>query len=77
MHPADIGGELPKKDDCMTHTSLFQITSPYFCAGFEAKVGHVCRAAPILSYMFDWSIDQVRAYCIKRRWKLIEVPAEN
>lgn len=46
---------------------LIRITSNYFCAGLI--LGE--RAAPIISYMKNWSFDEILNYCNKKKW-LIE-----
>lgn len=31
------------------------------------------RFAPIIKYMKDWTIEEIRAYCTKKGWKLTEI----
>lgn len=47
---------------------IWQITSPYFCAGLEVVDGSVARAAPIIEYMVGWTDTRVRSYCRWKRW---------
>lgn len=49
---------------------LIQITSPYFCAGIELQDGKVVRQAPILGYMFGWTLDRVKEYCDRKDWEI-------
>ncbi len=55
---------------------VFQITAPHFCAGgayerpnVNSKTARVKDAAPIIHYMVGWSIEEVKVYCHKKRWK--------
>lgn len=45
-----------------------RVISPHFVAGFNLK--GLC--APIISYMRLWTIEEIRAYCAKKRWILEE-----
>jgi len=48
---------------------LCRITAPHFCAGLRlCRDGNKC--APILRYMVDWPLSQVRDYCRVMEWKL-------
>lgn len=49
---------------------LAQITAPHFCAGLELDDGRVTFAAPIISYMQNWTRDRVRDYCGARGWSI-------
>jgi hypothetical protein len=39
---------------------IYQVTTPYLCAGFIVKNGKVVRRAPILKNMFYWMAKAVR-----------------
>lgn len=52
---------------------LVHIDAPHFCAG--VVVGE--RAAPIIYYMKDWSLSQIKAYCRKKGWKVEVLPDER
>lgn len=54
---------------------LIRIEAPYFVAGlvYNEETKKARRWAPILSYMSNWSLDDIRAYCKKRDWKLEEL----
>jgi hypothetical protein len=45
---------------------MLRIVAPHFVAGVEPGV----VAAPIVSYMRDWSPERVRAYCARRGWQV-------
>ncbi len=45
------------------------IRSNYFVAGIE--VGG--KVAPIISYMKDWTEDQILEYCVKKRWSAFSI----
>ncbi len=50
---------------------LWQITSPYFCAGLVAnETGEILDAAPIIGYMKTWRLQHVKQYCDRKKWKL-------
>lgn len=51
---------------------LLRIVAPYFVAGIV--VGE--RAAPIIKYMVPWTLEQIGAYCAKKRWT-VEVANEK
>lgn len=51
-----------------TPARLIQITAPHMCAGLVLVDDKVVRAAPILHYMFGWSIGGVTAYCNRKGW---------
>ena len=50
--------------------ALWQITSPYFCAGVVLRNGRVIDAPPILHYMASnsWGEEQISEYCRKKGW---------
>lgn len=52
---------------------LFQITSNYFCAGFE----YSGRFAPIIQYMKHWDLQRIYGYCAAKRWKIEEINAST
>jgi len=54
---------------------LLRILAPHFVAGVEIRTGGN-RCAPILSYMKDWSLAKIRAYCRKKMWELEEIYAD-
>ncbi len=55
---------------------LIHIDAPHFCAAL-VPAG---QCAPIIVYMRHWSIERIRAYCAKKRWRcevreIIAIPA--
>lgn len=54
--------------------NLYQITSPYFCAGLcvDAK-GTVWEAAPIIKWMREKPITFVIDYCKNKKWDIKNV----
>lgn len=53
---------------------LYQITSPYFCAGIDFKGSLLVKeAAPIIKYMKGWTLQNVKEYCKKKRFKITSV----
>lgn len=54
---------------------LAQIDAPHFCCGIVLQDDIVVEAAPIVYYMKKqkWTRDQVRAYCAKKKWKIVVV----
>jgi hypothetical protein len=42
--------------------TLWQITTPRFCAGFEAKDGRMVRTAPILSWLRGQTVSAARTW---------------
>jgi hypothetical protein len=55
----------------MTH--LFQIIAPDFVAGIIVADGFVIRAAPILAWAHDRTIESFSDYCKEKHWQIIEV----
>ena len=49
--------------------TLLQITAPHFCAGVVVGV----EAAPIVRYMTRWNVAQIRSYCARKRWQVVEI----
>lgn len=47
-------------------TPLARVTAPHFVAG--VIVGR--RAAPILVYMMQWSVDGIAGYCRSKGWRM-------
>lgn len=46
---------------------LVRITAPHFCAGLRlCRAGNVC--APILQFMRDWRLSDIRRYCVDMEW---------
>lgn len=41
-----------------------RITAPHFCAG--VVVGE--RAAPIVQYMREWTLERIQSYCQRKGW---------
>jgi hypothetical protein len=52
---------------------LYQITAPHFTAALEIEGDKVKRAAPIINYMRDWYLWQVRSYCVRNGWTIDEI----
>lgn len=47
---------------------MLVIASHYFYCGVVLEGKNVVRTAPIVGYMLGWSLEQVEAYCLKKRW---------
>jgi len=43
---------------------LVRITAPHFCAGVVVSK----QAAPIVSYMIMWPLEQIQHYCWRKGW---------
>lgn len=56
---------------------LVQIKSPFFTAGICIRNGTVIHAAPILSFMEDWTAAKAVAYCHVRGWSWLKVEDPN
>ena len=54
---------------------LFQVTAPYFCAGFIVGRGsvYITRAAPIINWMIGKPWELMRIYCRHKNWKFEEI----
>lgn len=48
--------------------SVLTIDAPHFNAGVIIKDDVVIKAAPILRYMLGWNLDQIKEYCIRKKW---------
>jgi len=52
------------------------IKSSYFVAGLQLvkiRDNYKNKCAPIISYMNDWDLEKIKAYCIKKKWEYREV----
>jgi hypothetical protein len=47
---------------------IVRITAPHFCAGLDGDGLGKWEGAPILRYMKDWSLGQIKLYCKKKGW---------
>ena len=56
---------------------LYQITSPYFCAGIIVTNGWCTQAAPIVHYMKGKSSTWIASYIQKKGWKVICVTSDK
>ena len=56
----------------LTQEKLIQIDSGYFCAGLVIYKDRIIAIAPIIAYMKknNWTLEQIRQYCIKKKWRL-------
>ena len=52
---------------------LYQVTSPYFCAGLVTKGGQIVMAAPILRWAIGRTIGYMQNYCQRKGWQIVEV----
>lgn len=60
----------------MKTEELYRVVAPLSAGELtvvNGKVSDVEGAAPIVKYMRGWTMQQVRAYCIRRRWALERV----
>lgn len=64
---------LPRPVGPLPAERLYQITAPHFCAGLVVRERHVMKPAPILSYMRGWELAEVRDYCRRKGWRVVEV----
>lgn len=57
------------------HTDvLYRVSAPHFVAGFTVNVdGYVTSTAPILNWMQRRELDDLRRYCLIKRWQLERV----
>jgi hypothetical protein len=50
---------------------VYQVTSPYFCAGIVVANGvFIKEAAPILAWSIGKHINWFKDYCEKKRWQM-------
>lgn len=47
---------------------LVSIEAPHFVAGAVLIGDKAVRAAPIISYMYGWTLNRVQTYANKKRW---------
>jgi hypothetical protein len=52
-------------------TQLYQVTAPHFCAGIIVADGFIIKAAPILRWAYDRSLNAFEDYCVKKCWGVI------
>lgn len=54
---------------------MLTIDAPHFYAAVvpDEHNRYIRTAAPIVKYMVGWTPDQVREYCAKKGWKVVEV----
>lgn len=48
---------------------LIRITTPWFVAGVEVLPSGKKRAAPIIHYMKDFTVNKIFSYSKKKGWK--------
>lgn len=54
--------------------TTYQIQAPHFTAGFSTRNDGVVRtAAPILQWAYGKNVDEVKAYCFVKGWKIEEL----
>jgi hypothetical protein len=54
---------------------LVRIEAKHFTAGIiMTPDDRVYKAAPILYYMSNWTLDQIEDYCKKKNWKMEIIP---
>ena len=49
---------------------LYQVTTPWMCAGMEVERGRVTRAAPILRWAVGKELSYLGAWCKRKRYSL-------
>ena len=49
---------------------LLRISSNYFVAGIEIKNNKIISIAPIIKYMINWSMPEIKKYCKQKNWKI-------
>jgi len=54
-------------------TELYQVTSPYFCAGADAINGTITQAAPILHWLVSHPVQHLLDYARRRRWHVSRI----
>ena len=58
----------------MKPIEVWQITSPYFCAGLLAdEGGEILEVAPIIKYMRTWRLQHAEQYCDRKKWRLDKI----
>ena len=50
----------------------FRVTAPHFCAGGTIIDHRVAIAAPILTWMLGKGWTSMKAYCLRKGWKVEE-----
>ena len=57
--------------------SLYQVTSPYYCAGIEVKGGRVRKAAPILKWAIGKEFSEMISYFDYKGYAVEEVSSDS
>jgi len=52
-------------------TDLIIIDGSHFYAAVIMKDDHVVKTAPIVHYMKGWTLEKVKTYCRRKRWRLV------
>jgi hypothetical protein len=50
---------------------LYQVTAPHFCAGIIVADGFIIKAAPILRWAHNRSLNSFEDHCVKKGWGVI------
>jgi len=68
-----------RKPRLLQGSRLIRIKSTGFVAGvvLDRETGLVIDTAPIVRFMVDWSVEEVKAYCRQRGWEMSEVHFED
>lgn len=56
---------------------LFQVTTPYYCAGLVIVENIVTEAAPILHWTKGLTYAELFNYCRRKQWKFQKVTSMN
>lgn len=62
-----------KSRDLIDIILMLRIKSNYFTASLDIENGKVVGSVPIIHYMLDWSVEKVRDYAKKKKWKVEEI----
>jgi len=60
----------------MSLRTTYQFDAGYFCAGIEVDMNRVVKAAPILKWSINKSVDDVLRFAQAKGWKVTEVKYE-
>ena len=56
---------------------LYQVTTSYFCAGFETEEGAVINAAPIIYWMIGKNLEEVCKWISKKKGSIVLVTKDT
>jgi hypothetical protein len=51
---------------------LIRIDSGHFIAGAIIENDECIKCAPIIKYLLGWDVQEIKNYCERKKWKLVE-----